>query len=275
MAKTKASGERLENSLKVKWIPLVIEWMQDGYNEQEIKLRIKKEKKGSTSDTAIDSIVRDARRQIKDSQITNRETIRGQHISLYNGQIKRLLATKDADDLLEEAKILGEDPPEGMDYFKLQQRKEIAYNEALNTMRQKEELLQYHAKDFEIDLNEETNITFKETALKVDISKLSFDEQLELLELGLASKKGEDELAGIKYLSEEEKSETVDAEFEVVAEIPNVTLIKQVDPEGEPVKIRKPTGEVFNNLQAIINKVAAKKFGEVGNLTDEEKKLLE
>ena len=59
---------------------------------------------------------------------------------------------------------------------------------------------------------------------------------------------------------------------EILEERPNIELIKQVETPAKPEFTLKPVDPIMR-LQGIINKVTAKRFSEVGTLTEEEKAM--
>lgn len=244
--------------------------MRDGYSNLYIKDHLRKTKKGSTHDTVIDTIISLATIEIKNSQFTKAKELIPIHIDRYNRQIKRLIETKE----INEDEVDGEDIT-WEQFWNARNRKIAAYSDCINTMIQKEKLLQYHNKDFVIEYNVEETVEVRDVKPKIDISKLTLEEQVELYQLFKKAKKDENELLSVIQTNSEAKQVTVDVEHQEV-ERPNVEQIKQIKlpepPYRSPVTASDPTVK----LRETLAKLAAKRIQEVGgNLTDEEKKLLD
>lgn len=190
------------------------------------------------------------------------------HLFRYNQSINKLIDVKEIKESEVDEKEITWD-----DFWKARNNKIRAYLDCIQTLTQKEELLQFDRKELKVEWNVEEEITMKDTKPKIDINKLSFDEQVQLLELIKLTKVNELTPAGVIQTNTAsltpETTESLTMEGK-----PNIELIKH-----EAVK------EVFktpiNNsptarLKEALMRVAAMNLKEAGaNLDEEEKKLIE
>jgi hypothetical protein len=262
--------EKLDATLKKQWILKAIELMREGYSTSYIREHIRINKEGSKTDAALTSILQEANAQIISSQFNKAEEIIPIHVSRYNRIAKDLLATQDFDDLIE----AGEDPDPDR-YWALREKKERAYSDCINTIKQKEELLQFHNKDFVIEMNTEETVEVRDAKPEIDIGELSFEEQVELYEFFKKAKKTDMELAAIvQNTSSVQQEVTEDVQHEVVEPL-NIDFIKQ---EVLPVveqKAKITASDPTVRLRESLHKLAAQRFKDAGGtLTDEEEKLI-
>jgi hypothetical protein len=188
------------------------------------------------------------------------------HIERYSRQIDRLLAVECCSNEDYENGKVGK-----TQYYRQRNKKIKAYNDAIDTMIQKERLLQFHSSGFKISITEEkTEVNYTKLP-KWDLSALSDEEQVEILELMLKAKKNQSILLSITpYIGKQD--ETFGA-AEIVEERPNIELIKQIEAPVITEFSLKPVDPV-TKLHQIINRVAAQRFSEIGTLTEEEENLL-
>lgn len=266
--------DKLENTLKKQWVEKAIEKMKQNYSNAFIREWIRENKEGSKADTAIDTIISEANAYISRSQLNKAEQIIPLHRVRYDKMIEKGFAVQDADDLPEEecATMLIEEPKK---YWMLRERKIRAFNDSINVMIQKEELLQYHSKDFNIQINTEEEVIIKEVKPKYDLDLLSFEEQLELYQFFTRAKKNENDLLAIIQGEQAKEAEKV-MEAEVVSvEVVNVDQIKQEQLPVPPVKSSITSIDPTIKLRESLQKIAAKQFKEAGGkLTEEEEKLI-
>jgi hypothetical protein len=187
------------------------------------------------------------------------------HIERYSRQIDRLLSvTTSSDEDYDNGKV------SKTQFYRQRNKKIKAYNDAIDTLIQKERLLQFHSSGFKISISEEKTEINYHTQPKWDLSALSDEEQVEILELMLKAKKNQSiPLSITPYTGKQDES--IEA-AEVVEERPNIELIKQIEAPVIAEFSLRPVDPV-TKLHQIINKVAAQRFGEVGTLSEEEKNL--
>jgi hypothetical protein len=259
--------QNLANTFKKQWVEKAIALMKEGYSSSYIKQYILENKQGSKTVAAVDTIMAEANSLIVNSQITKSKELIPVHIDRYNKIIKKLFEVEDGDDLIAKGEEVDSER-----YWKLRERKIRAYNDCINTHRQKEELLQYHKEGFIINLNTEEEVIIKETKPKINVSKLSYEDLIKLYQFFKKARKSDNDLLAIIQANQEAEVVTEDVSHEVV-EKPNIEHIKQEKlpdpPYRSPITANDPTIKLRESLQ----KLAAKRFGEVGTLTEEEKQL--
>lgn len=264
--------DKLEATKKKRWVLEAIDLMKTGYSNAYIREHIMTNKEGAVSVAYIDSILSIANNEIVNSQFSKSEEIIPLHINRYNRQIKRLLETKDGDDLLANADDEVVIDPET--YYKLRDKKIRAFSDCLDTMKLKEELLQFHHKDFVINYNLEEEVKIKDSPLKINLDKLTLEEQVELYQLIKKARKSENELAQI-ILNTTTSEVIEDITHEEVVEKPNIDQIKIEEKEVEIKKLPITSVDPTIRLKEALARVAAKKLREAGaTLTDEENELL-
>lgn len=123
----------------------------------------------------------------------DKDYIVGQHVKRYDTDIQRLLHYT----------------PRTLNPQKAVELKTNAYLRMIETMGQKEKLLGYHAKNFNIKINNETIVTVKEKKKKWNLEKLSLEEKIELLRLISKAKRSDSEVYGIVLQGEQAKTEEV------------------------------------------------------------------
>lgn len=263
---------KISGTKKKQWILTAIEMMKEGKSGSYIREHIRTFKEGSVSETAINEIFSEANLILTTDQYQKSTELTAIHVSRYNTTINRLLAVEELDQELIDSEEEG-----GISYetwMKSREKKIKAYLQCIDTMIQKESLLQYHNKDFTFDVNIDETIEIKEVKPKYDVSKLTFEEQLELYGIIRECKKDENQLASVLEVVREQKTETIDVEHQVIEQA-NIEQIKQKEIEPEhyvsPVTQFDPTILLRKKLK----EAAAREIQRVGgNLTEEEKKHL-
>lgn len=258
----------IETTLKKQWIEKSIEFFKEGYSSSFIREYLKENKTGSRSDRAIDTVVNEAHAYISQQQFNRSEEMIPIHLSRYNKQIQRLRAVED---------YTAEDVARGITdwegFYKAREKRIKAYLDCAATSLQKEELLGFHRKGFVLYYNRERTVEINNNTPTFNEEKLSFDEQVELLQLVRKARRDENELLAIITVNKEEEGVTIDVEHEEV-ETPNVEQIKQetlpVPPKRSIITANDPSIKLRESLKLL----AAKKFNEIGTLTEDEKKLL-
>ena len=189
------------------------------------------------------------------------------HLQRYNSQIKRLLEVCD----YTEADLLSGHVSQNQ-FFKAREAKIRAYSDCINTIIQKEKLLQFHNSGFEIEVIHE-KVEIRSTRSGYDISRLCLEEQVELYELMKKAKKSSNEIAAIQFNKVEEII-IEDAEYEV-CEVPNITYMKQEQLPETPSAFSITSNDPTIRLRESLERLAAKRFKEAGaSLTEDEKRLI-
>jgi hypothetical protein len=143
------------------------------------------------------------------------EEVVGLHIKRYNEEITRLLNIK-----------LDRIPPQKRLAVKVE-----AYMNCLDTLHQKEKLLGMHTKDFKIIINNEETTIVREKKPKLDISKLTLAEKIELNALLEKSRKSDDDEVCSVILKKDVVGETIDIEAEVIVEKSNIDRMENREPQ--------------------------------------------
>jgi hypothetical protein len=268
-ANLEINKEKLESTIQKKWIVKSIELMKEGYSPSYIRDYLRKNKEGSKSESAIGTIVSEANAFVVSSQFSKAQEIFPLHIMRYNQQLARLMKVEDGDDLIEKGEEIDSDK-----YWKLREKKITARSNAINTLIQKESILQYHNKDFSVEINIEEEIEIREVKPILNLEKLTLGDQIKFYELMKLCRKDENELLKITQVEEVEAVKTEDVEAEVVERV-NVEDIKieqlPVVVQTSKITSSDPTVRLRESLQ----KLAAKQFKEAGGkLTDDEENLI-
>jgi hypothetical protein len=266
-------GRDLSNTIFKKWIQIALDLMDEGYSTSYIREHIAANKEGSVKQTAIDAVMANANEKIAHNQFLQRQEVTALHLKRYNMMIKELLAVEELPYPDEET--LSNNEYAFQDWLESRNKKIRAYNDCIQTMFQKEDLLQYHNKGFVINVNVEEEITIKDERPKIDISQLTLQEQVELYQLIKKARKDDFELIGVIQNTTAGQDETIDVVAEVVETKPNIEHIAQLPipekPYISPVTQFDPTAK----LRETLRKLAAKKIEDAGgHLDNDEKKHL-
>jgi len=190
------------------------------------------------------------------------------HIERYNRQIDRLLSVQMfSEEDYEFGKV------KKQQYYRQRNKKIKAYSDAVDTMIQKERLLQFHTSGFNIKITEEKTEIHIEAKSKYNLDLLSHEEKVELLRLYEQAKKQQSSIPSVSY-NNQQQGETIDIPHEEVKEPANVTQIKQIEAPIITEFTLKPV-DPLKKLQENFNKLAAEKFREIGTVNDEERNLYE
>lgn len=254
-----SNREGLEHTKKKKWVVAAIDMMKEGKSISYIRKHIQ-ENIPDISKSYLDSITHNANAHIANEHLSSRRQVTSLHIARYNKEINRLLQVKE---ITTSPKTLA----------KTRKAKIEAYLECLDVMFQKESLLQFHRKDFEIEINTEEEIEIKEKKFSYDISKLSLTEQVELYELIKQAKKNENEISGI--INNARSNEvTEDIEVEVIEEKPNVESIKRIEQKVEDTPA-KDLNEVSDKIINTYKEIIKNKFKAIGADLNNEKETIQ
>jgi hypothetical protein len=219
-----------------------------------------------------DEIIAEATRIISEDHLTKAADIKLLHLKRYDRTITRLLSTTELS-----ADLIDQPPGKGgitYERWLASRNKKIkAYNDCIDTMQQKENLMQLFTNTLTIDENQD--ITFKmaesKPEPKFNISRLSFKESLELSEIFKKAKVGENEPLGVREVNREENfTQAVVTEAEVLPA--NIEQIQQV--QLPALLIDNVTTDPLLKLKARIKIMAAQKILEAGGHLDEEEKRL-
>lgn len=123
--------------------------------------------------------------------------------------------------------------------------------DVLQAMRQKEKLLGMHRSTFRVVINNQSNIFVaqptKKKKEKYEIENLTFDEQVELMELLKKASRTSDEIHGV-LLKKDKENEVEDAEFEVVNEnIKNIEQYQDVVNSEKGLTLEQVKQNIHNN----------------------------
>lgn len=124
--------------------------------------------------------------------------------------------------------------------------------DALQAMRQKEKLLGMHRNSFKITINNQNNIFIddkpkKEKKPKFNVDNLTFNEQVELMELLNKASRTSDEIHGVLLKKNKEK-EVEDAEFEVINEnIKHIEQYQDINQESRGLTLEEVKQNIHNN----------------------------
>ncbi|MBZ5859444.1 hypothetical protein [Flavihumibacter profundi] len=184
------------------------------------------------------------------------------HIHRYNSIIDRLLKMKDysLDDLIR-GRV------DKSDYYKAKERRIRAYSDCISTMIQKEKILQYHNPGFQLEVINE-KIEVKSSKPEYDLTKLTLDEQIEVLEFIKKTKQAEYNLLSVIQGNREDQVVTEDVAAEIV-ETANIEQIKQKELPAMPLQTIT-TFDPTAKLRESLKKIAALKLKEIGGKLDQE-----
>lgn len=201
-----------------------IDWMREGKNiewcTQELRRTINAKTGRVYAPRFVENIITAANQLIEmyyRSQIYQVEKV---HIARYNKMIIDKL-NRNYDE--EFAYLIAEKP------WVVEQIEQVDLMDVLQAMKQKEMLLGMHRKTFKVTINNQNNIFVQQPKAppkpKLDISKLTLEEQVELLSLVQLTSRTEDEMHGV-ILSSPKLNDTIDIEAETI-ENDNVKYIEQ------------------------------------------------
>lgn len=270
------NSKPLEETLKKKWVVEAVELMKQGYSTSYIRQQIAASKKGKVNSVVIDNILATVNELIFTESLTGKEQVKMIHVRRYNRQINRLLATEELDfdkiSVDKDGDLIGEYSYD--EWFASREKKKTNYWNAIAALQQKEKVLQFHNDGFEFEINTEENVNVVDKKPKYDVTKLTFEEQLELYELMKKAKKGENELLSVVESVKSLSQEVQDAEAVVIPP----ANIEQIAHEKLEVVVEKPTFVIdpTARLKERMKQIAARTLqGIGGHLDDTEKRFLE
>lgn len=257
-------------------INTVVELMQQGFNSVYIKKFLKDSAAPGEKISAkyCGDIITQANSFISQQYASKVKSVQAIHVQRYNDMINTCLETEELSNEPGELDDFDEMDPNGefddendtggyspKDIWLSRQRKIKAYFDAINTMYQKEKVLQMHSKSFTYVINEEVDVTINNNEKKpeFDASKLSTEELIELLEYIRICRVSENsEVLGVTEFVRPEEV-TVDVEAEIIQPA-NVDSIKH---EVKDVKVKiEPVYDVTSKLKAAMMKLVEKKLTE-------------
>lgn len=218
----------------------VIDWMREGKSNQwctdQLKATINQRTGRVYAPRFVENIITAANQLINQwyrSQIFQVEKL---HVARYNQIIV---------DTLNKKYEFSERMPE---YLRI---KLIADDllDVLQAMKQKEVLLGMHRKTFKLTINTQNNIniTSKSSVKKedIDITKLSFEQQVELMNLIEVMSRSEDEVYGVQLKRIEKHQDEVEQVVEVIND-----NIKHIEPFV--VQKQDNQGSTLNDIKSVI-----------------------
>ena len=218
----------------------VIDWMRDGLSNewctQKLRATINDKTGRVYSPRFVENIITAANQLINQWYRLQIHQIENIHVARYN----QIVVQK-----LNKQYEFSENMPEWL-------RIKIISDdlmEALNAMRQKEVLLGMHRKSFKLTINTQNNINIntpkKIDKGQIDLTKLTLEEQVELMNLIEASSRTEDEVYGVK-LNAADKDKDIEQEVEVIIN----RNIDQIEPFSIPNKENK--GSTLDDIKSLI-----------------------
>lgn len=184
------------------------------------------------------------------------------HVERYNRLIDRLLQKKDYS-LYDLKKGL----LDKVDYYKAREQKIKAYTDCIATMVQKEKILQYHNSGFQLEVINE-RIEVKGSKSDYDLTKLTLDEQIEVLELIKKTKQEGNDLQSVIQLNREAQVVNEEDAAEEV-EVANIEQIKQKELPSIPIQVIT-TFDPTAKLRESVKKIAALKLKQIGGKLDQQ-----
>lgn len=230
------------DSLMEKEVFQAIDWMKEGISTEEITSRLRntvnERTKRKYAPRFVENIVTAANQLLNlyyKDQIHNVEKL---HIARYNQMIIDIL-NKDYEAAF--PSLAARKP------WMLKEKEINDLFDALQAMKQKETLLGMHRKTFRLIFNTQNNITVKSTIKQpdVDITILSLDEQVELLQIIQSASRTEEEVYGV-ILAQPKQEKTEDIEVELI-ENNNIARIEQYKK-----KSKNNDGSTLQDIQKVI-----------------------
>lgn len=269
------NGRRKESNSEgvTAWVTKALEMMKEGLSQQYITNFISENKKGGHSTGTIKQILGNASQIINNEYTRKISEVQLLHVRRYNENIVRLLKTTcyTYDDVANQV-------CDWEQFFESKNRKIKAFNDAINSIVQKENTLQMDSNTFTVEVNEEMEVNIKEEKAVVpvfNVSKLTFVEQVELYELMRKAKQGEADLASVIEGVQEatgQITEDVKAIVDTPANVASIKHEKLEVIEEKPPFVVDPTAK----LKETLRRLAAARIKEIGgHLDPQEKAYLE
>lgn len=256
----RVDAKLIEGDLRVQTIYRILDWYKEGLMRATIIEQLKEE--GQFSESVIDDLLYESSSIIYEQFSSESTEVIGLHLKRYDRQIKSLF-NKDYNRIALKIR------------FKV---KSMAYFSILETLYQKEKLLNLHSKQTIIRFNQRNNINIPNPEAdkkeSFDISTLTLEEKVDFLKLiEKCSPRNINNLGVILRPKEIKEEETVDIEHE---EVVNIEQIEQVNVEGKDVFTEKPPLTIIDvkeRLRQALEIKAKEAFKEAGSSTADEGKL--
>lgn len=196
---------------KETWSVYVIDLFKKGLSDDEIKEHLISQHDMSVH--SVNNYLSSARTILRNDFAKDRETIIGLHLRRYDKDINNLISIQ----------------PRTNNWNKAIEIKTNAYLQLIELMTQKEKLLGFHSKKFNIQINNEVNVTVVIKPNKYDLSLLTFSEKIELMALLDKAKITGHEVEGIIPNPNKIVAKTIDIDYTDVTNEPlNITQIEKV-----------------------------------------------
>lgn len=251
---TKPTKQIANRDKEKRCIQIITDLMMEGYSASYIKSYMVEAKELNLKPYTVGHLYTEATGILGSEYCKKTLTVKSIHVARYNETINDLIKTEELDkDEIdnEEGGISWEE------WMKSRNRKIEKFDECLETMFSKERCLMMHSASFVIQINHDITINSHKKR-NIDITKLSFEEKLDLLAIISKTKKGEFELLSVTDPVIEEVK-TIEAEAVVVATAINIDSIKQDKPP-----LQKELGRVVSDptasLKTALQKIAASKL---------------
>lgn len=219
---------------------------------------------------SIRRIKQESQISLTNLQFSTAEEIIPIHLFRYNSTINQLIKTKEIDESEVDGEIVTWD-----DFWKARNNKIRAYSDCINTLIQKEELLKFHNREFQIEINAKEKISLNLKPNKYDFSILPLNEQVDLLKLVVKTKETlyNAPISIIQTNSEVNSQQSTPTPSNKEGGL-NIDLIRQetVTEVFQTSINRNPTAR----LQEALMRIAAIKFKDAGATLDEsEEKMID
>jgi hypothetical protein len=239
--------------------------MNRGYSNQYIIASIAESRQ--ISYRRVKEIVKEAVSFIVNQHSTNIETVRSIHLMRYDRLINDLMAVEELDPS-EIGKTITQE-----EWAASREKKKAACLNAITAIQQKERVLQLHNDGFELEVNTDEQVEVVEKKEEYDVTKLTFDEQKELLEIMQKARTDNNPIASVV-----ESSKEIIQVAEVVHGTDALANIDQIKHETLPVTLTDvvPVADPLSKLKDRMRMIAAKEMQRIGaNLDDDEKLLID
>lgn len=237
---------------KETWGVYVADLFKQGLSDDEIKHHLIIQK--GMSIHSAGGYLSTGRAIIRNDFIKDRETTIGLHLRRYDKDIQQLLTIQ----------------PRTSNFAKSNEIKTNAYIQLIDLLGQKEKLLGFHSRSFNIKINNETNVKVIQKSSKYDLTKLSVDEKLELMNLLNKAKILNKESIGIIPNPKKLIQEVQDVDYvDVTNESINIDSIEKFGEEKKylPEKVVMPIVDAKFKLAQALKERAQKAFIEAGSQT--------
>lgn len=250
----RTEGLPLHVRQKETWGIYVVDMFKKGLSDDEIKHHLMLEK-GMSIHSAI-GYMSTGRAILRNDFIKDRETTIGLHLRRYDKDIQNLISIQ----------------PRTSNFAKATEIKTLAYLQLIELMGQKEKLLGFHSKSFNIKINNEVNVKVIQKPSRYDLSQLSFDEKIELMNLLHKAKILDSDAVGIIPNPKKNLETIQDIEYiDVTDESINISKIEKI---GEEKKFEQPVSilpmiDAKAKLAQALRERAKKVFIDAGSKTAE------